>query len=645
MKNFLLLVLLFSAFSVFSQDNSYWRGPERNGVYPETGLLEEWPENGPELLWHFDGLGPGHGSVACANSLIYVGGVENEDGFVIAFDYDGNIVWKNEYGKEWMESYDGIRTTPTIVGDKLYILSGYGMLSCMNSLTGEFIWQVGVLEKYAGENLKWGITENLLIYDDKVICTPGGEEYNVIALDRFTGELIWSCIGKGEISAYGSPALIEHKGREIVVNHSKNSILGIDAADGTLLWTYDQPNKWDVHANTPIYMDGKLYVVTGYGKGGVMLELNEDASEVTEVWTDKNLDNKLGGVVVLEGRIYGSGDFKRKWACLDWESGEELYSTKELKKGNIIAAEDLLYWYSQSGDVALVKAEEDSFNIISQFEVPYGKDQHWAHSVINNKKLFIRHGTSLMVYDIAKKMTISEWRGPGRTGVYHEERDLLKTWPEEGPELLWYHDSIPQGYASLAVYNDQVFTTGIREEQDAVIALDNTGKLLWETAYGRKWDSSYDHSRCTPTIIDDRIYVSSGLGDIACLKVRDGSILWQQKTDELFDGETGKFGISESLLVLDDLVIYTPGGEKTTVVALSRDNGEPVWQSPSLNEDPSYTSPLLVEHNGEEIIVTTTTNYMIGVSPQDGSILWQFNVGEYAGGKKQEEKPDQYTTL
>ena len=633
MKNVFLILSMVISYSVSSQDFSHWRGPDRNGIYPETGLMEKWPDGGPELLWHYDELGPGHGSAAVTDSFIYVSGVEEEFGFVVAFDYHGQIRWKTRYGKEWMESYDGVRTTPVVMQDRLYIFSGYGLLSCLQSKTGEILWQVDVLQEYAGENIKWGITENLLVFDDKVIVMPGGKRYNVIALDRFTGNLIWECPGKGEISAYNSPTVIDHNNRKIVVGHTENSILGIDALDGTLLWTYDQANKYSIHANTPVYSDGKLYVVTGTGKGGVLLQLNEDGTGITEIWTDENLDNKLGGVVVMNGRIYGSGDNNRKWICLDWDSGKELYSTDALKKGNIIAAEGLLYWYCQSGDIALVKAEKDSFTIISQFKVPFGKDQHWAHAVIHDKKLFIRHGTSLMVYDIGKKTTISEWRGPGRTGVYKQEKDLLGIWPEEGPPLVWYNDSIPKGYASVAVYMDMVYTTGIREDLDVVTALDMDGKLLWETPYGRKWDSTYDHSRCTPTISEGKIYVSSGLGDVACLDALTGSVIWQQKAIELVEGVIGKFGISESLLLVDDKLIFTPGGSKTTVIALDKDSGEMVWQSETLNEEPSYTSPLLIEHNGEKMIITVTTNYMIGVAPDDGALLWSFHVGNYAGGK------------
>jgi outer membrane protein assembly factor BamB len=628
------LIMSFSISAGLAQDASQWRGPDRNGIYPDKGLLEKWPEQGPDLLWHYDDLGPGHGSAAVTDSLIYVSGVEDEKGFVIAFEYDGKIRWKNSYGDEWMESYDGVRTTPAIVGDSLYILSGYGLLTCMHSKTGDILWQVDILQKYGGENIKWGITENLLIYDDKVICTLGGPIHNMIALNRFNGELIWSCPGKGEISAYNSPTLIHHNGRKIVIGHSENSILGVDAEDGTLLWTYDQPNKWSVHANTPLYHEGRLYVVTGYGKGGVMLELNDEGTSVSEVWIDENLDNKLGGVVLMDGRIYGSGDFKRSWFCLDWESGELLYSTKELKKGNIIAADGLLYWYSQSGDIALVRAEEDRFQIISQFEVPFGKDQHWAHLVIHHKNLFVRHGTSLMVYNLADVEKIAEWRGPGRSGVYENEKNLLKEWPEAGPELLWYQDSLPKGYSSLVVYKDRIYTTGIRGDKDCVVALDSQGELLWESPFGRKWDSSYDLSRCTPTVYRDRIFVSSGLGDVACLDAKEGKVLWQVAATDKYEGEVGRFGLSESLLLVDSLVLYTPGGKKTTMIALHQDTGEEIWTSPSLDDKPSYTSPLLVDYKNRKMVITTTKNYLIGINPQDGSFLYTFNIGEYAGGKR-----------
>lgn len=634
MKKMLLPLLLFAVLNAKTQELSQWRGIDRDGFYHETGLLKEWPENGPELLWHFDGLGVGHGSSAVINDSVFVAGTENDDGFIVALNTDGHVLWKSIYGKEWIDGYEGVRTTPAYIDGNLYLMSGVGTVYCLKASDGSLVWQVDLLNQYDGRNIKWGMTENLLIDGNKIYCTPGGEINNVIALNRLTGDLIWSCSGRGEISAYCSPALVEHNGRKLVVTHTEKSILGIDADTGSLLWTVDQPNKYSVHANTPVYRNGWLYCVSGYGKGGVMLELSKDGESVREVWRNEDLDNKLGGVVVLDGKIYGSGDFNRSWYCLDWYTGEVLYSASKFKKGNIISAEGLLYWYTQGGNIALVEALQDSFVIKGSFRVPFGEKQHWAHLVIHNKRLYVRHGGSLMVYSLKASKGFSEWRGLGRTGVYTNEKGLLEKWPEEGPAMIWYNDTIPDGYSSVAIANDQIYTTGVRDENDVVIAFDLDGNVQWEKPYGRKWDSTFDRSRSTPTVEGDRLFVSSGYGDIACLDAITGDLIWQVPASENFHGTYGKWGIAESILIADDKIIYTPGGDSTTMVALNKETGETVWQSKSLQDNPSYTSPLLIDHNGTEIICTVTENYFIGIRPADGELLWQFNFGEYAGGSR-----------
>jgi len=184
---------------------------------------------------------------------------------------------------------------------------------------------------------------------------------------------------------------------------TQNSILGIDATDGKLLWSFGHENQWSVHPNTPVYSDGYIYCVSGYGKGGVMLKLSADGSSVKKVWFDEELDNQMGGVVLVDGRLYGAGHHSRKLFCLDWNTGEELFSTKKIQRGNTIFADGLLYCYDEKGNVNLVRPGENNFEIVSSFEVPYGKSQHWAHLVIHNKRLYIRHGTSLMVYSIASQ--------------------------------------------------------------------------------------------------------------------------------------------------------------------------------------------------------------------------------------------------
>lgn len=407
MKNIILaIIVLICLFNLQSQaqEIAQWRGDNRDGIYNDTELLKEWPENGPKLLWHYDELGPGHASASVTKDAIYTAGTNEEGrGFVIALSHQGEKLWQEDFGKEWMENFDGTRSTPLYYDGKLYIMSSYGELVCMNSSDGSIVWRSNLFEDYDGRNIKWGVTENLLVYDNKLFVTLGGIKDNVIALDKDNGELVWRSNGKEELSAYCSPMVIELKDINILVTQTAVSIMGFDVSTGELLWSHDHPNKWSVQANTPIYHEGGLYCFSGYGKGGVMLTVSEDGKSITEKWIDTMLDSKMGGAILIDGRIYGAGDKNKEWFCLDWDTGEVLYSAEPIKVGNIIYADGLLYCYGTGGKVGIVDPKTNDFNMISTFEVPYGEQYHWAHIVIYDKKLYVRHGTSLMVFNLAAK--------------------------------------------------------------------------------------------------------------------------------------------------------------------------------------------------------------------------------------------------
>jgi len=405
MKRLLTLLVLGYLLNVntYAQDNAQWRGPNRDGIYNETGLLKTWPENGPALLWHFDSLGEGHSSATVTKDRIYTSGMINGIGYVFSFSPDGKLIWKLPYGEEWTENWPGVRSTPLIYDGKIYFLSGLGKLVCMKADKGDKIWTIDVMKDLHGRNIRWGITENLLIDGNMLFCTVGGADTNVVALDRNTGKLIWISKGNGEASAYCSPIIINFPTRKLLVTQTENSILGIDAGSGKLLWRHNQPNKYSVHANAPLYNNGYLYCVSGYGQGGVMLKLAADGSAKQEIWRNASLDTKMGGVVLIDGRIYGSDDSNKAWWCLDWKTGKEIYSEKLTNKGNIIFADGMLYCYGDTGEIVLVQPTPDQFKKISFFKVPYGSSQHWAHLVIANDRLYVRHGNSLMVYDIKKK--------------------------------------------------------------------------------------------------------------------------------------------------------------------------------------------------------------------------------------------------
>lgn len=404
MKKYVIIsIVVFVSINLLGQQKVQWRGANRDGMYTETDLLKSWPAEGPKLLWHFDELGDGHASAAVTSNAVYTAGMVGDKGFVYALDLTGKLLWKTEYGTEWTENWNGTRSTPAIDGDKLYIMSAFGKLICMNTANGKINWTIDLFTQYGGRNIQWGVTENLLIDGNKLICTPGGAEANVIALDKTTGNLIWKSKGNGEKSAYCSPALINVGDRKIIVTHTESSIIGVDAENGNFLWRHEQTNQWAVHPNTPLYKDGFLYCTSGYGRGGVMLKLSSDGSSISEVWRDPLLDSRMGGMVLVDGKIIGAGDKNRKLFAIDWKTGKEVYSVNLMAPGNVIYADGMVYGYGESGSVGLIEPQANQFKLVSSFKVPFGANQHWAHLVIADKKLFVRHGTSLMVYDIASR--------------------------------------------------------------------------------------------------------------------------------------------------------------------------------------------------------------------------------------------------
>ncbi|RPH33935.1 MAG: hypothetical protein EHM93_02895 [Bacteroidales bacterium] len=397
----LLIVFAFMVVHISAQEMVQWRGANRDGIYNESSLMKQWPENGPKLLWHFDDLGDGHSSATVTVNAIYTSGMVGDKGVVYALDLNGKLLWKAEYGVEWNESWNGVRSTPLFYNDKLYVMSSFGKVVCLNAKTGGLIWTVDLFKDYDGVNIKWGVTENLLVDDNKLYCTPGGKTANIIALDPNSGKLIWKSTGNGEESAYCSPLIVKLASKKLLVTQTANSIIGLDASNGKYLWRFEHINTYAVHPNTPLYSNGNLFCFSGYGKGGVMLKIAEDGSSVSEVWRNTSIDNQMGGAVLLNGKIYGSGQKSRSWFCIDWASGKEIYSEKIAGNGNIIFADGMLYCYGDNGEVVLTQPIDSGFKRISSFKVPYGANQHWAHLVIRDKKLYVRHGTSLMVYSLA----------------------------------------------------------------------------------------------------------------------------------------------------------------------------------------------------------------------------------------------------
>jgi outer membrane protein assembly factor BamB len=272
----------------------------------------------------------------------------------------------------------------------------------MDLNTGQKKWSKGLFSDFDGSNLRWGFTENLVIDEDILYASPGGNKYNVVALNRNTGNLVWASPGKGGLSAYCSPLLINHRGKKMLVTLMANDVIALDPKNGKLLWSHPYANNRSIHPNTPIYHDGDLYVFSGYGKGGYKLRLNADGSSVSKVWENDRMDPKTGGAVFVDGYLYGSGDRNRRWFSVDWKTGEVVQEARDIDTGTVLAADGMLYAYTERGELALIEPKAGTFRVVSQTRVELGSDQHWAHLVINNGILYVRHGNALMAYDIRK---------------------------------------------------------------------------------------------------------------------------------------------------------------------------------------------------------------------------------------------------
>jgi len=398
---FITPVVLLLYFSAFGQEVLQWRGNDRTGNYPDSNLLKEWPEAGPTLLWEFDDLGNGYSSAAITSKNIYINGEKDTINYLFALDLNGKLLWKSKVGKEWIINYPGTRTTPTVVGDLIYTTTGWGIVACFDTKTRTKKWSKEFIKDFHGKFTRYGFSESVLVDEDKVFCSPGNADTNVVALDRFTGEIKWICKGLGQKTAYCSPLLIKTTNRKILVTFSESALLGIDTKDGKLLWSHSQIDGNDIQVNTPLYENGYIYYVTGNGNGSVKLKLSEDGSKITEIWKNKSAKNSFGGFVKLNDFIYASGNRKRRWFSIDATTGQVKDSLK-FDRGSTIAADGMLYMYNERGYLGLCKPNGAKMELISSFRIMQGTKSHFSHPVINNGILYLRRGNSLLAFDIKK---------------------------------------------------------------------------------------------------------------------------------------------------------------------------------------------------------------------------------------------------
>lgn len=387
-----------------------WRGPSRNGVFPDSLLLKEWPAAGPEKIFMAEGIGKGYSSAVAADERIYVTGIKDTLEYLTALDYSGRIIWQKPYGRCWHKTFPEARCTPLVDEDRVYVLTGMDLLTCFNAASGEEIWSKDIHKVYQSAWDMFGVSESLLIADNKIIVTPAGKLTTVIALDKLTGDLVWKSRSIDAHRSNMSPVLIEHFGKKYIITSSQTHVLGVALDDGEICWTY-QYNFLDkngdnstILANSPIYQDSCLWISNGWDVPSVMLEIAPDGRSVTERFKDRTFDNQNHGVVLLDGYLYGSnftGRNSGKWVCMNWKTGEIVWIGDFHNKGPIISADGMLYLYEEKrGHMALVRADPGEFKVISSFRVEEGMGPHWARPTIYSGMLLVRHGDVLMAYDI-----------------------------------------------------------------------------------------------------------------------------------------------------------------------------------------------------------------------------------------------------
>ncbi len=414
MKNLILLAVILLLFSCSSNKTEIyqWRGEDRQGIFDEQNLLKEWPEEGPAEIWYVEGIGDGYGSPTITDDEILITGAIDSTAMLFCFDLNGAKRWEVSLGKEWVTSYPGSRSQPTVVDDVIYVGTGMGNLFCLNRSNGAVIWQKNFTEDFNGIYPRFGHSEAPVIDGEKVFWTPGGKEFNVVGLNRLTGELLWSNKGHSERSGYNPGTLIKLPTRDIFVTFSAYNMMGFDTETGELLWTHAQdnvpldkrqPGMGDTHSNCVIYDAGYIYYAAGDGNCGVKLQLSEDGTQINEVWRNKGFDSYMGGIVKIDDILYGSATSNKYFKSINATSGE-ITDSLRLGWGAVISADDMLYYYGQNGTLSLIDFDNSGkMESVSNFKITKGEKEHFSHPVIKNGILYQRHGQFLMAFDIKQK--------------------------------------------------------------------------------------------------------------------------------------------------------------------------------------------------------------------------------------------------
>ena len=407
------LVLLLLANALFADEWIMFHGPNGDNMSPDTGLLASWNEKGPNLLWKINNIGEGvsgYSSLTIQNNRLFTSGMRNKRSIVYCFDLQGNPQWEYDNGEAWTKDFPGTRSTPTIDGEFVYDFSAHGELVCLTADKGEKVWRRNILNDFEGENIIWALSESVRIDGDRLYCSPGGKKASFVALNKRTGDVIWTTPSLGEKTSYGCPIIVEQDGLRMIITNYAKGMFGVKADTGELLFKFQHEQRYDINCTRPIYRQGYIFLtntVSPEGSGAIKLKLTVAGGKVSldEVWRNKDFDNLHDSVILLDGFLYGTSYAYKggTFMCVDWKTGSVQYENKSVGKGSLTWAEGLIYFLSEEGDVLLIRPNSKKYDVISRFNLPEaGEGKTWAHPVICGKRLYLRHGTFLYCYDIAK---------------------------------------------------------------------------------------------------------------------------------------------------------------------------------------------------------------------------------------------------
>lgn len=400
-------IALLSAAGTSGQSSSagdwpQWRGPERNGISRERGLLKDWPASGPLRVWTSTNLGGGYGSIAVAGDRIFLQAMKGRDSVVSGLNRaDGKVIWTrilSQAGNN--EQGPGPRGTPTVDGDRLYVLTEQGELVCLRAQDGTVIWQRNVLREFGGRNIPWLISESPLVDGNNVIVTPGGRGAGMAALDKMTGKTVWTSKELSDEAGYSSPIVADIQGVRTVMTLTSEAGVGVRAQDGKLMWRYQPVANSTANVTTPIFFDNKVFYTSAYDTGAALLGLTVQAGEVRarEIYFTRDMQNHHGGVVLVDGYLYGFNN--AILACLEFATGKTMWRNRSVGKGSLVYADGNLYIVGEDLMVGLAEATPAGYREHGRFRIEDQGWPSWAHPVVSGGRLYVRNQGVLSSYDV-----------------------------------------------------------------------------------------------------------------------------------------------------------------------------------------------------------------------------------------------------